>query len=328
MFSMTPEVQFLLAATRQASRLIKRVAHHLAGNSLTKNDRSPVTVADFASQALVAYLLKQHFPQDVLVAEESSEALRQPENRALLEQVTAYVQEMIPAATPDLVCEWIDRGAAAPGTRFWVLDPIDGTKGFLRGDQYVTALALVENGQVMLGALGCPNLDADLRPQKDEAGAQVIAMRGQGAWTMSLTGGIWRQIHVSPVDDPRQVRILRSFEAAHTDGDKIAEFARALGTRAEPVRMDSQAKYAMLAGGSGEVVLRLLSPKNPHYVEKIWDQAAGALIVEEAGGKVTDLQGRPLDFSQGRLLKANRGVLASNGPLHEVMLDALRKIGA
>ncbi len=328
MIEMTPEVQFALAAVRQASWLVKRIQRDLDGASLAKADHSPVTVADFASQAVVAYLLGQHFPQMALVAEESADALRQVENADLLTHIVSYVRFLIATATADAVCDWIDRGAAAPTERYWVLDPIDGTKGFLRGDQYVTALALVENGQVQLGALGCPNLSPSLEPAKGGKGALVMAVRGAGAWVMPLEGGEWRRIQVSAVADPAQVRVLRSFESSHTDGDKIAAFARALGVQAAPVRLDSQAKYAMLAAGRGEVVLRLLSPKRPDYREKIWDQAAGALIVEEAGGKITDLDGKPLDFSQGRLLQNNRGVLASNGVLHEQMLQALRAIDA
>ncbi len=328
MLEMTPEVQFALAAVRQASWLAKRIQREMTGESLSKDDRSPVTVADFAVQAVLAYLLQQHFPQDALVAEESAAALRQPENAELLERVVAYVRILVRGATPETVCSWIDRGAAAPTGRFWVLDPIDGTKGFLRGDQYVTALALVEEGSVQLGALGCPNLSPELEPERNGKGALAIAVRGAGSWTMSLDGGNWRPLRVSAVDTPARVRLLRSFEAAHTDGDKIAAFARALGANAEPVRLDSQAKYAMLAAGRGEVVLRLLSPSRPDYREKIWDQAAGALIVEEAGGQVTDLDGRSLDFSQGRLLTNNRGVLATNGRLHAEMLAALRQIGA
>jgi 3'(2'), 5'-bisphosphate nucleotidase len=92
--------------------------------------------------------------------------------------------------------------------------------------------------------------------------------------------------------------------------------------------MDSQAKYAVLAAGYGEIYLRLLSPKQPDYREKIWDQAAGSLIVEEAGGRVTDLQGQPLDFSRGRTLANNRGVLATNGRLHEAAMQGLKAIQA
>jgi 3'(2'), 5'-bisphosphate nucleotidase len=110
--------------------------------------------------------------------------------------------------------------------------------------------------------------------------------------------------------------------------DQIGDFARALGIAAEPVRMDSQAKYSVLAAGKGDLLLRLLSPSMPDYREKIWDQAAGSLVVEEAGGRITDLNGRSLDFSTGRTLENNRGILASNNLLHDAALQALRDIGA
>ncbi|HEX7974990.1 MAG TPA: inositol monophosphatase family protein, partial [Anaerolineales bacterium] len=86
--------------------------------------------------------------------------------------------------------------------------------------------------------------------------------------------------------------------------------------------------YAILAAGKGDLLLRLISPSMPDYHEKIWDQAAGSLILEEAGGKITDLDGRPLDFSTGRELLNNRGILASNSFLHPAALEALQAIGA
>ena len=121
---------------------------------------------------------------------------------------------------------------------------------------------------------------------------------------------------------------MRSFESGHTDVSKIDEIASALGVAVDPVRMDSQAKYSVLAVGEGEVILRLLSPKMPNYQEKIWDQAAGAIVLEEAGGRISDLDGKALDFTQGRKLINNRGVLATNGFLHEAALKALRDVGA
>ena len=75
-------------------------------------------------------------------------------------------------------------------------------------------------------------------------------------------------------------------------------------------------------------MLRLLSPNQMDYREKIWDQAAGLICLQEAGGTVTDLDGKALDFTQGRRLESNRGVLASNGYLHDAALEALRWIGA
>ena len=122
--------------------------------------------------------------------------------------------------------------------------------------------------------------------------------------------------------------MLRSFEAGHTNVGQIDQFADTLGIRAAPVLMDSQAKYAVLAAGKGDLILRLLSADQPDYREKAWDQAAGSLVVEEAGGRATDLDGRPFDFSAGRVLVNNHGVVVSNGHLHEAALRALREIGA
>jgi 3'(2'), 5'-bisphosphate nucleotidase len=135
-------------------------------------------------------------------------------------------------------------------------------------------------------------------------------------------------LHVSDVSDPSRARLLRSVEKGHTDTGGIAELVKTLGIKADPVPMDSQAKYAVLAAGGGEALLRLLSPTRPDYREMVWDQAAGSIIIEEAGGRVSDLDGKPLDFSQGRTLAANRGVLATNGHLHDALLTGLKTIGA
>ena len=86
--------------------------------------------------------------------------------------------------------------------------------------------------------------------------------------------------------------------------------------------MDSQAKYAAVADGRAEIYIRHSQGKD--YVEKIWDHAAGVLMLREAGGTVTDLNGKPLDFSRGGRLSENHGVLATNGYLHEKLLDAVR----
>jgi 3'(2'), 5'-bisphosphate nucleotidase len=87
--------------------------------------------------------------------------------------------------------------------------------------------------------------------------------------------------------------------------------------------MDSQAKYGILARGEVTLYLRVPSSAEPGYTENIWDHAAGSIIAEEAGGRVTDISGRPLDFSSGIKMEKNRGVLVSNGILHEVVLKAL-----
>ncbi|MCF6278670.1 MAG: 3'(2'),5'-bisphosphate nucleotidase [Anaerolineales bacterium] len=326
-----PEIKFAINVVHQAAQLVQTVQTETSQNALTKGDKSPVTVADFASQALVSYHLMQQFPNAVLVGEEASDALKADGAENLLAQVTEYAARYIPESEPASVCEWIDCGAANPAKRFWTLDPIDGTKGFIRGDQYAVALALVEDGQVQIGVLGCPNLTDGYLSDPDGTGTLVVAVRGAGTWLTSIADiekNDWKRIQVSPRAKPGEARLMRSFESSHTDVSKIDEFASALGTEAAPVRMDSQAKYAVLAAGAGEIILRLLSPKMPNYQEKIWDQAAGSLVLEEASGRISDLAGKPLDFTAGRKLIHNRGVLATNGWLHEAALKALEKIGA
>lgn len=325
-----PMVQTALHAVRQAATLMRLIQRETVVSSLSKADKSPVTVADFASQAVIGRILSQTFPDIPLVAEETSTALREPDGQKTLAQVEEYVGKVVPEVTLDSVCDWIDFGGAETGEQFWVLDPIDGTKGFLRGDQYAVALALVKDGLPQVGVLGCPNLREASRPDVQGPGSIVLAVRGQGTWWTSMAEeeNQWKQLRVSSRSDPAQARLMRSFEAGHTNVDKIDALADWLGVKVDPVRMDSQAKYAVLAAGGGEVIIRLLSPDRPDYREKIWDQAAGAIILEEAGGRITDLTGKPLDFSQGRTLENNRGVLATNGLLHQAVIEGLVAIKA
>ncbi len=329
------ELKFAWHAVSQACALVRQIQSELVTPALTKDDHSPVTVADFAVQALVAALLEQAFPQDPLVGEEDSLILRaasadeRESASQTLDMVTYYLRQVIPNANANQVVQWIERGGASPAHRFWTLDPIDGTKGFLRGDQYAIALALIVRGEVQLGILGCPKLNLGSLGDDDAPGALVFAARGQGTWMTSLEGALTpERLHVSTCTEPSQARLLRSFESGHTNVNQVDALAQILGIRTPPLRLDSQAKYALLAAGQGDLLVRLLSPSKPDYREKIWDHAAGALIVAEAGGKIIDLDGKPLDFTQGRTLAGNRGILASNGLLHSAALQALRTLSA
>jgi 3'(2'), 5'-bisphosphate nucleotidase len=305
---------------REASRLAQRIQRQMVGSGLTKDDRSPVTVADFAVQALIARRLAENLPGAVLVGEENAEALQLAEGVATLDHITEFLRFSIPDTTPEEVCGLIDRGDSEPGDEFWTLDPIDGTKGFLRREQYAIALAFIRNGKVELGVLGCPELNG---------GTVVVAARGKGTFSQPFSvEDDWKQLKVSSRHDANEARILRSVEKADTNVDEIGQLAAKLGVAGAPVPMDSQAKYAVLAAGEGDVLLRLISPSRPDYREKIWDQAAGSIVIEEAGGRISDLDGKPLDFSQGRTLAKNRGILATNGRLHVPFLAGLQSIGA
>jgi 3'(2'), 5'-bisphosphate nucleotidase len=292
-------------------------------DSLEKDDRSPVTVADFGSQALVCQCLTEAFPDDVIVAEEDSTDLRAHSDK--LAQVTQYVQRFHPDVTSETVCAWIDAGNGAVTDRYWTLDPIDGTKGFLRNDQYAVALALVEDGAVKVAALSCPALPLSLDAPDRETGTVFVAVRGEGAVMAPLSGMKFVPIHVSDDSTGSQLRFVESVESAHGDHTLQEAVAQAAGITQPSLRMDSQAKYGAVARGDAALYLRLPSPKSPDYREKIWDHASGILIVEEAGGKVTDMHGQPLDLKSDYKMHQNRGVVVSNGGLHPAVIEALSK---
>jgi 3'(2'), 5'-bisphosphate nucleotidase len=238
------------------------------------------------------------------------------------ESVLAAVRRILPDLDASRVLDLIDRGRAATAERFWTLDPVDGTQGFVRGDQYVVALALIVRGQVALGIIGCPALPPT-DPRTSEIGWIACAVRRCGAWAASLHDKPFSPLQVSAYRDPRAARVLRSFEAAHIDLARFNAIVETLGVQTPPVLMDSQAKHVVIAAGGAELLIRV--PATKAFRDKIWDQAAGSLIIEEAGGRVTDLNGVPLDFCAGRLLTGNEGVVASNGLLHDAVLDTIQR---
>lgn len=313
------ELSVALAAVRRAAAVCQRVrAKLVSADTMQKKDKSPVTVADFASQAVVCAALMAAFPGDGVVGEEGSAELRTAEQAAIRAAVVEAVRDVLPAADEPTVLAWIDRGCADGSTpRYWTLDPIDGTKGFLRGEQYAVALALIEDHRVVLGVLGCPNL-----PGVQGSGQLVFAVRGRGAHAAPLAaGGTAAPIRVNAVTSSAAARFCESVESGHSDQSASQQIAARLGITAAPLRMDSQVKYAAVARGDADIYLRL--PTRADYVEKIWDHAAGMIVVEEAGGIVTDAAGKPLDFSHGPTLAANRGIIAAPSGIHAAVAAAV-----
>lgn len=312
-------------AVRTATRVCRAVQTRLVrAETIEKKDRSPVTIADFASQAVVCAMLERALPEDRVVGEEQSDELSRPSQASVRASVTRHVANVLgdSAITDDHVLHWIDRGGAAgaTGPRCWTVDPIDGTKGFLRGGHYAVALALLEKGEVVLGVLGCPHLE-----HHRGTGALVAAEKDRGTFVLPLDGDDddGPQVRVGAAEQANEARFCESVESGHSSHDDASRIARRLGIVAEPLRMDSQAKYAAVACGEAHIYLRL--PTRADYREKIWDHAAGLIVVTEAGGRVTDIHGQSLDFSEGRRLERNQGVIATNGRLHDQVLQAVRE---
>ncbi|MEM1281101.1 MAG: 3'(2'),5'-bisphosphate nucleotidase [Cyanobacteria bacterium P01_D01_bin.6] len=307
-------------AVMAAAKLCETVRQDMVPEAMEKKDKSPVTVADYGSQAIICKALSESFPNDPVVGEEDATELKLPEMGDRLQQVAQFVQGVIGTVTPEDVTRWIDHGNGQTAKRFWTLDPIDGTKGFLRGDQYAIALALIEDGDLKVGILGCPALDLGA----GTTGLLFTAVRGEGTYMQPIEGGTAKQVNVVQPGDAERLRFVESVEASHGNQAEQEAVAKAVGITQESVRMDSQAKYGAVAAGEAALYLRLPSPKYPDYREKIWDHAAGAIVVEEAGGQVTDMYGKPLDFYTAAKMNDNRGVVVSNGTIHEDVMSALK----
>ncbi|KAH7359985.1 hypothetical protein BKA66DRAFT_216024 [Pyrenochaeta sp. MPI-SDFR-AT-0127] len=233
----TAELHLALKAVHNASLLTKSVLRTLKNHvsAETKADDSPVTIADFAAQALLIAAIHARFPDDAFIGEESADALRSNETlgdrvwelvlRAKEEAdagVTGtgdmqhvrdeYAEALTFPASKENMFDLIDLGGKGEITgsgRVWVMDPVDGTMTFMQGQQYAVCLCLLVDGVQQVGVIGCPNLAFDVHgplgqtrlheDQVDEAGFGVVlsAVKGQGTHI--------RSVHRAELGAPRRV---------------------------------------------------------------------------------------------------------------------------
>jgi HAL2 family 3'(2'),5'-bisphosphate nucleotidase len=211
---------------------------------------------------------------------------------------------------------------------YWVLDPIDGTKGFLRGGQWAVGLAFVTRGVPVLSAIAAPALPRGAWSSGGGGGGVGVlfsATLGKGSVSEALIAGE-DESTLTLLTGGRRVThselvLCESFEAAHTDRSLSVCISTALGMGATPpIQIDSMVKYGLLVRGCGDIYVRL---PQKGYKEKVWDHAPGALLITEAGGKITDARGRDLDFSRGSTLENNEGIIAAMDPkVHAIAVSA------
>jgi 3'(2'), 5'-bisphosphate nucleotidase len=229
--SYAAELGLALAAVHNASTLTKSVLRSLKNNvsAETKADDSPVTIADFAAQALLISAIHSVYPDDAFLGEESADALRS--NEALADRVWELVlraqilhaeraqssetqnehakadaQTLKFPASKEEMFDLIDRGGKGTATasgRVWVMDPVDGTATFMQGQQYAVCLCLLVDGMQAVGVIGCPNLAFDVHGPLgksrvhedlvDETGYGVVlsAVKGQGTYVRGMTESGW-----------------------------------------------------------------------------------------------------------------------------------------
>lgn len=351
------ELKIASLAVKRASVLTKGLSDSIVELSKSgtqiKNDKSPVTVGDYASQALINKAIKLNFPNDNIVGEEDSLSLKDgsEEANALSKRIldllseTQQKTEKSSDALGELkdlkeVYESIDFGNYEGGSegRFWALDPIDGTKGFLRGDQFAVCLALIEDGKVVLGVIGCPNLPEHIvlnDKQSGTKGGLFSAVKGVGSFYTPL----FETDEFVPLKDQEKIKmtsetssatlkVVEGVEKGHSSHSTQSQIKLKLGfsedtVAQQTINLDSQVKYCVLAKGQADIYLRL--PVSDTYREKIWDHAAGNILIYESGGQVGDIGGQELDFGKGRQLNS-KGVIAANKAIFPKVIEAVKDV--
>ncbi|KKF95270.1 PAP-specific phosphatase HAL2-like [Ceratocystis fimbriata CBS 114723] len=348
---------------RHASRLSLAVLASSNKGVHNKDDLSPVTVADFAIQALLSATFSFHFPGDALVGEEDAAALRaDPALCARVAAELAAIHASLPAdalarvpVVPDEICRVIDlcagSSAADSSRRTWVFDPIDGTQAFIRNQLFAINVGLISGKVQVFGAVGCPNLcaaiDSPSTPIRDasvsvDEGCIFTAIAGEGAYVqpMRMSASLAEPLgparrllkpRTASVDVP--VTLVGCASMPKSAYDEVHQAAaKRLGTDFPGSDLISWVvRYCALALGCGNAAVWVY--RDVQRRSKIWDHAGAQLVYIEAGGRVTDTRGEPMDFAAGRLMANNFGILAADedvydrvkGSLHEAMREFERK---
>ena len=333
-------------AVQRAAILTKRVLLSVNRGEFAKKDATPVTIADFAAQALLISAVRDAFPSDRFVGEENANRLR--ENPQLRQQVWDLVASThmkdsdillaSPTSMDDMV-DLIDLGGLGTGGfegRVWLLDPIDGTAAFLRGEQYAISLALIVNGKEKVGVLGCPNLNLkagivhETIVDQRGCGLMLSAVRGQGAIKRFIGAGALQpaekieRLGEGPVD-LKDLHFVDSTKSNVWWHEKVREVAVRVGAAYPGTDLwSSHMRYVALIVGGSDVQLRI--PKTSMTPVYSWDHAGVQLIFTEVGGKITDLNGKDIDFGTGRELANNWGILAAKHGVHPKILNMVNEI--
>lgn len=342
------ELELACQTVQRATHLTKTLLTAVDKGTLDKTDSTPVTIADFAAQALIIHTIHGVYPHDSFVGEEDSHALRS--NPTLLDRtwdLLCTVPEGHRPATKDEMMRRIDLGAqgtCSPDTRAWVLDPVDGTATFMNGQQYAVCLSLVENGHQRVGVLGGPNLCLDdgsgqIREDvvdRDGYGYMLFAVEGEGAYQRKMTAPrdqdgerllpATKLPPVKQITDPADIRFIDSSCATSSNYEVHARVAETLGAPWPPHAdlWAAQLRYVAIAAGGCNVLLKV--PRQPTYRSKIWDHSGGMLLAQELGVRVTDLEGHAVDCGLGRTLAGCYGMVVAPDPVHGRVVQAVKDV--
>ena len=315
-------MQAIRQALRDAVKLCRRVQATLlvANTKASGRHQEPVTIADYGSQAIICRALQAHYPADAVVSEESGEQFLQlvpPQQRAQVLELLSQALGMTVSEAE--VVNWLDFGKDRRSRRTWVIDPIDGTKGFIARRHYAIACGLLLDGRVAEGMLAAPGYG-------DGEGALFYTRDGE-SWREGMAGGKSARLTVSTRKAAGAIVAAQSYARAHASKSRMRQAREWAGFGAARVmELDSMEKYALVACGDADFYLRL-PRQGSEYAHKIWDHAAGVALVTQAGGMTTGLDGEPLDFSRGDSLP-NAGLIVSSGQHHQRLVEAVGRVMA
>ncbi|KAI9370637.1 hypothetical protein BJX61DRAFT_535463 [Aspergillus egyptiacus] len=342
------ELQIACLAVQRAALLTKKLIEAVDKGSFDKSDATPVTIADFAAQSLIIAAIHHAFPDDEIVGEEDSKALRAAPD--LLERTWELVSStrlddegseglLSAPESKEEMLRLIDLGAQGsckPRGRSWVLDPVDGTATFMKGQQYAVCLALVEDGRQRIGVTGCPNLDLSSGAIHEDMadrtgyGYQVFAVAGKGARMRRMgTGSLLSTRRIDPIaqiTDPQDIRLVDCSAATSSNYELHGRLAESLKAPWPP-RTDlwsAQLRYIAIAVGGCNVLVKI--PRKTSYRSKVWDHVGGMLIAEELGCIVSDLKGDPVDCSLGRSLAGCQGMIIAPASIHGRLVEAVKQL--
>ncbi|CAN0842395.1 Putative PAP-specific phosphatase, mitochondrial [Linum grandiflorum] len=306
------------------------------GSSVEKSDSTPVTIADFGVQAFISYELDQAFPAIPLVAEEDSGFLRA---NNLVDSVASVIANRTSSDKPltqAQLLEAIDRGGSNPivyddkPATYWILDPIDGTKGFLRGSGalYVVGLALVVEGEIVLGVMGCPNWH--------NSESFESSVTGSISTTSSLSTTVMvMAAHVGCGTWKRKFEDVQTISAANASNDwsrcsvdAHSSISEARFCITDNATWDSLPLSPFL-GSKDVILLKACCGSLSRYIMVALGIASVFILREKPriSTKVSDWRGTELNLAEDkverRILYPAVGVLVTNGKIHNHIVELI-----
>ena len=269
-------------------------------------DRELKVVTTLARDAGAILLAHYHSP---FLVEQKINALYE------LEEVTAADREANDLIVRTLLTEFPDDGILAEESkdterrlekeRVWLIDPMDGTKNFIQRDgDFAVQIGLALNGEVVAGVVYQPVRDVLYR-----------AAHGAGSWIESGDKPA-APMRVSARNEPHEMVLASSRSHRSPRMEKVVN---RFGFKQEVRRGSVGVKIGLITEQQADIYLHL-SPST-----KQWDTCAPQIILEEAGGRLTDLFGQPLRYNGVRIDNRN-GIVATNGAAHELVIENLKPL--